>query len=147
MSYQKIIQQKNQLLWLIWIYEITRKLFLDFTIKQFWGFWRKTADDVLLPFLPEEACRNPWWVRYTYPHEGSKAQLKELREQIQHKRLNRWPALIKKAEYKEREYDQVIKYHFTRFWILAKAHRQRLTSWKHHKLMAKPRFFLEKQKS
>ncbi|KAI1413401.1 hypothetical protein F5Y13DRAFT_29442 [Hypoxylon sp. FL1857] len=150
---------KKELLWLVRIYKVTRKLLSDVTIRQFWRLWWGAADDIVLPLLPEEACRDPWWVlREEWPDgsdysdgsddlDGSEAE-SELRiryEEIEQKREHQWLALLRDAGYEGWEYDQVIKFHFTRFWLLAKAHRQRLVSWKRHRLMAKPRFIMTKR--
>ncbi|KAI1087863.1 hypothetical protein F5B19DRAFT_473767 [Rostrohypoxylon terebratum] len=135
-----------ELFWLVGIYKKIRKQLQDVTILRFWKLWWMAADDVILPLLPEEACHEPSWVRYENRYSVRYEELEELKTQIEQKRLDRWQYLRKEAGYGGLEDNQMFRFHFTRFWLLAKAHRQRLVSRKRRRLMARPRFILTKRK-
>lgn len=151
---------RSELLWLVGIYKTIRKQLLDVGTIRFWRIWWMIANDVILPLLPEEACCEPWWTKYEHwqdvVEETTKLVIKrlrikqlkkveELRAQFEQKRLDRWQELRNKFGYEGLEDKQMFRFRFTRFWLLAKAHRQRLVSWKHHRLMARPRFILTKE--
>lgn len=115
-------------------YRIMRKILLKLPIEKFWGIWWKVVDVILPPLFPEEACR---WVPDS--HEDYKPLLTGRRATMTKRRDDMWVDMLQVSDYGGFDFEDVIRFHFTKALVLSRIMIER-GRWKRcHRLVGKIR--------
>lgn len=126
-------------------YRFSRRLFSDVPVERFWVLWWDIADRILPPLLPEEACRETHQFDIATGLMDKYETMQAAVRIVQH-RADRWMGILATAGYSGWDFYEVIKHHFVQLRRLAVNHDQRKLAWKRHRLMAKPRFIIPRQR-
>ncbi|KAI1413166.1 hypothetical protein F5Y13DRAFT_189528 [Hypoxylon sp. FL1857] len=114
----------RQLMQLLHLYKRTRKLLINYPIEEFWTVWWEAVDNILPPLLPEDAC--------------NRLSTEKGHRRVVERREFRWIATLDAAGYRELDFGEVIKRHFTKFFVLCKALVERRGRWRRYRLVASP---------
>ncbi|KAI0377687.1 hypothetical protein F5Y04DRAFT_175138 [Hypomontagnella monticulosa] len=111
----------RQLQKLLQLYRAIRKILFSYPIEEFWIVWWEAVDRILPPLSREEL--------WDYTDDNTCGT----------RRDERWAKVLHASGYEGWDFEDVIKFHLTGFFLKCKALIERRVYWKRHRLVASPK--------